>query len=640
LGDFLAHGAPKGIVPTPLFDPAWYLRSYPDVRRSGLDPFLHYVASGDRDGRSPGAWFDATWYRMRNPDVRDGNWTPFIHYLARGAANEYDPSPGFSAPWYLSKHGNGFKPSEALQYYVRKGRLSWHSTHPLLPPPDSPVALWEELPWSPQPRQHAGTPMLLMAHDKAGMAKATEFVKAVIRAPASKPFLLTRVPPTKMPEGIPVLELPEPLPAPWDTIVSRVLRALKAYDGAAIVVQIGQDAAASSVIKELELAEAEIWPKAKQQNPAVIQQDFVTSPTVAKSERSITVPLAISAIVPNYNHARYLDERIESVLSQHYPVSELIVLDDCSTDDSLAVLEKWQRISNVPFKIVRNRVNSGSAFGQWHSGVHVARGDLVWIAESDDSSSASFLERLIPRFADNRLVLAYCESRAIGEEGEWLADSYRFYTDSISERKWLSGYIEEGHTEIDQALAIKNTIPNVSAALWRRSALVPHVQTVSSFRYCGDWRAYISCLGDGRIAYHPEALNAHRQRRTSVTKQGETGTPMLEEALRIKSALWRSPAVSDRSRVLGLMQIIVEAIIRIGPNAPAFVDTLKDQWFSAVEVPNVIETCLGKWPECRAFANRLISEEARFGLRDREENLRTFWQLLSHLSANQPSHTL
>ena len=78
--------------------------------------------------------------------------------------------------------------------------------------------------------------------------------------------------------------------------------------------------------------------------------------------------------------------------------------------------------------------------------------ELVWIAESDDTSSPHFLERLVPYFADDLLALAYAESRVIGPDGQWLADSYRFYTDSISPQKWIAAYVEEGRAEIDLAL--------------------------------------------------------------------------------------------------------------------------------------------------------------------------------------------
>ena len=50
----------------------------------------------------------------------------------------------------------------------------------------------------------------------------------------------------------------------------------------------------------------------------------------------------VSVIVPNYNYARYLPMRIESILNQTFTDFELILLDDASTDESVSVLEKYR----------------------------------------------------------------------------------------------------------------------------------------------------------------------------------------------------------------------------------------------------------------------------------------------------------
>ncbi len=72
----------------------------------------------------------------------------------------------------------------------------------------------------------------------------------------------------------------------------------------------------------------------------------------------------VSVIVPNYNHASYLVARIESILNQTYQDFELILLDDCSTDDSREVLLKYKDNPKVTH-LVFNEQNSGSPFIQW-----------------------------------------------------------------------------------------------------------------------------------------------------------------------------------------------------------------------------------------------------------------------------------
>jgi glycosyltransferase involved in cell wall biosynthesis len=618
LGDFIAYGASERIVPTPLFDREWYLRNYPDVRLSGLDPFLHYVASGDCEGRSPGPWFDTSWYRMKNIEVREDGCTPLQHYLAIGAADGRDPCCAFATQWYLSHFGNEVcNASEALLHYAANGRNAWHSTHPLLPPPGSPLALWEDLPWSGRDaaRPQASRRALVIASDGAGWA--IDASRRVMQDLAHKPdvdiFFLTWVPVDDLPQGIAVLELGKLLPASRATIASRVLRALKFRDAKAVVIEIGSDPDISLLLDELKLARSEV-PQLRAQNG-----DFVIPTILGRLRSPQDQRPRVSAIVPNYNHACYLDERISSILNQRVPPTEVIVLDDSSEDDSLAVLDRWKRVSPLPFTIICNSHASGSTFEQWARGLKFAAGDLVWYAESDDAASPDFLERLVPYFSDDQLSLAYTESRVIGAENEWLADSYRFYTDSVSPTKWLTAYIEEGRREIDEALSIKNTIPNASAVLFRRSVVARHIQSTTGFRYCGDWWAYLCCLKHGRIAYHPEALNIHRRRADSVTSRGEAGAAMLQEALRIKSVLWRSPTLSNRSCAMGLIQIFVEAAIRAGwrPNDGSFADAVTTEWLKATKDRSRKD--LGS--DWRLFAVQLISEATSLGANDREELL-------------------
>ena len=84
----------------------------------------------------------------------------------------------------------------------------------------------------------------------------------------------------------------------------------------------------------------------------------------------------VSVIVPNYNYARFLDERMQSILTQTYQNFEIIILDDCSKDNSRDVIEKYRGNPHVSC-IVYNEVNSGSPFKQWNKGFIIAKGELI-----------------------------------------------------------------------------------------------------------------------------------------------------------------------------------------------------------------------------------------------------------------------
>ncbi len=65
-------------------------------------------------------------------------------------------------------------------------------------------------------------------------------------------------------------------------------------------------------------------------------------------------------------------------------------------------------------RVIRNTVNSGSAFKQWNRGVREARGEYVWIAEADDSAEPTLLSRLVPLLDQNPQVgIAYCQSMEV-----------------------------------------------------------------------------------------------------------------------------------------------------------------------------------------------------------------------------------
>ena len=111
-----------------------------------------------------------------------------------------------------------------------------------------------------------------------------------------------------------------------------------------------------------------------------------------KEKLKVSNPLKVSVIIPNYNYENFIEERIDSILLQTYPVHELIILDDVSTDNSVELIEKKvKEIQDIPVKFIKNQKNSGSVFSQWQLGIKNVTGDYFWIAEADDSCSNCFI---------------------------------------------------------------------------------------------------------------------------------------------------------------------------------------------------------------------------------------------------------
>jgi hypothetical protein len=231
--------------------------------------------------------------------------------------------------------------------------------------------------------------------------------------------------------------------------------------------------------------------------------------------------LTVSVVVPNYNYARYLHNRIKSIREQTYPVLEIILLDDASTDESLTVISELEKTCPDLIRVERNETNSGSVVRQWARGVSLASGDLIWIAEADDFAEPALLDVLVPAFEDPDVVLSYCESRQIDAEGRVLADNYLAYVADIDPTRWRADYRRDGPKEIAEALSVKNTIPNVSAAVFRRDAIArvlrDHFEEMMLLRNTADWCCYIRLLAQGSIAFRQQPLNHHRRHGGGVT---------------------------------------------------------------------------------------------------------------------------
>lgn len=246
----------------------------------------------------------------------------------------------------------------------------------------------------------------------------------------------------------------------------------------------------------------------------------------------------VSVVVPNYNYARYMRERLTSVSEQSLPVYEIIVLDDASTDESLETLQKLRGNIHPEPLIVSNRQNSGSVFRQWLKGVEMARGDYVWIAEADDLSKPEFLARLTRLLdANPEAVIGFTQSEQIDEAGRLINSDYFGYTDDLCTARWSENYVADGRAEVIAGLAVKNTLPNVSGVLFRREPLLDvlrtHIEDIASYRIAGDWLVYLLLLRNGKIVFESSACNQHRRHRSSVTL-GSRGQELCEEVLRIQ----------------------------------------------------------------------------------------------------------
>lgn len=236
----------------------------------------------------------------------------------------------------------------------------------------------------------------------------------------------------------------------------------------------------------------------------------------------------VSVIVPNYNHAPYLRQRVDSILAQTFQDFELILLDDCSTDDSRSILSQYANNGRV--RVEFNETNSGSPFRQWAKGVRKSEGKYIWIAESDDYADEHLLERLVAVLeSDETLAFAYCRSWRVDESGNRVSfeDQGRPHDDP---RRWEADYVADGREECLKYFTYDNIVSNASSAVLRRGAWDEAGGVDETMCTSGDWKLWAALAMTGKIAYLSEPLNYYRKHRQTVRSRA-SGARVINEEL-------------------------------------------------------------------------------------------------------------
>lgn len=244
----------------------------------------------------------------------------------------------------------------------------------------------------------------------------------------------------------------------------------------------------------------------------------------------------VSVIVPNFNHAKYLEQRIESILSQTYQDFELILMDDCSTDDSRKVLAQYHDHPKVS-QVIFNEQNSGSTFKQWKKGIRAAKGTYIWIAESDDWCEPSLLETLVSGMEkDKDTVISYCQSYCINDQNDIIFQSYhRTLSETVDGNQFIQNY-----------LSVPMAIFNASMALWRKDKFDQIPEELTSFRFCGDWFFWVQLSRFGKVHISAKVLNYFRKHGNDVSgKAYKSGLNFIEE-LRILNIMYTEQLITER----------------------------------------------------------------------------------------------
>ncbi len=238
---------------------------------------------------------------------------------------------------------------------------------------------------------------------------------------------------------------------------------------------------------------------------------------------SATQQPLVSVIIPNYNHARYLEQRLDSVFNQTYQNFEVIILDDCSTDNSLEVINRYKDNPHLR-QIVVNETNSGSVFKQWDKGINLAKGDLIWIAESDDYCELNMLEELVKAYlAKPNVVVAFSSYVMFSDDG-YLSKSKKRSTRYFNGKQFVRGW-----------MSMENAIMNASGAVFRRETYNNLLSKEHmKYRGSGDWLFWSQIAVQGKVALISKNLTYFRISSNTVTGQNMKNGLAQDEDMKVQ----------------------------------------------------------------------------------------------------------
>ncbi|MEB3260879.1 MAG: glycosyltransferase [Cyanobacteriota bacterium] len=241
----------------------------------------------------------------------------------------------------------------------------------------------------------------------------------------------------------------------------------------------------------------------------------------------------VSVVLPNYNCSAFLEKRLYTILLQTFQDFEVIILDDASTDNSMELLHELTQFSRYD-KLIQNKINSGSVFHQWKLGIENAKGQYIWIAESDDFVDLDFLDLALSSILLNDASFAYCNSVPVDVNGEAYGDYRDLYLNQFAPGKWDSSYTRSGLDEITTSLGIANTVPNASSTIFDRKLLTQSdLHQAMEFKMCGDWFIYVILASRSRVSFVQNCNNYHTRHASSSSFSTEKTLVYFHELTRV-----------------------------------------------------------------------------------------------------------
>ena len=221
--------------------------------------------------------------------------------------------------------------------------------------------------------------------------------------------------------------------------------------------------------------------------------------------------ICVSIIMAAYNAEKTIEQAIRSVVSQTYPHWELLVIDDCSKDSTVSIVEMFTK-TDKRIKLFRNEINSGVSKTR-QRGVSHSQGKWIAILDSDDAWREDKLERQLQLAQEKNAALVFTASAFMDDDGKLI--------------DWkLHAPVQVGYLEL-----LKQNVVSNSSVLVKRELYQQHFAVGDAMHE--DYAVWLSMTKAGYVAYGiDEPLLIYRVAKSSKTSNKWKSAKMQWETYR------------------------------------------------------------------------------------------------------------
>jgi glycosyltransferase involved in cell wall biosynthesis len=227
--------------------------------------------------------------------------------------------------------------------------------------------------------------------------------------------------------------------------------------------------------------------------------------------------------IPNYNYAHYIKNTLNSVAHQTYPNIELIIVDDCSTDDSINEIDNWIKnySGTVKINFIKNEVNLGLT-KSCNVILKNATGKYLQTLDADDIIFPKKIEKQVPLFKNgNNVALVYSNAEIIDESGKIIHPNY------LEQIRYNENEMPQG--KIFDALFEFNFIPLPSVLIDKEMALV--AGGFDEHQQVQDYYMWLKLSEKHDMLYLNEKTAYYRSHQSSMSRSSKTSARSVESVL-------------------------------------------------------------------------------------------------------------